>query len=60
MLKYIGHCFHVMNRKIHKSVRMDDRIHKYIMQQDGRNFSDKLENLVIDYARLMNHLEDFR
>ncbi|MCX4323796.1 MAG: hypothetical protein OSJ59_12620 [Lachnospiraceae bacterium] len=53
--KYIDGCFRIMNRRIQKSVRMDSRIYDYIMQQDGQNFSDKLENLVIDYSRLMGH-----
>lgn len=50
--KYVGDCTHIMNRKIQKSIRMDSRIYKYIMQQDGQNFSDKFENLVIEHARL--------
>lgn len=39
---------------------MDDRIYEYVMRQDGKNFSDKLENLVLDYARLTGHLDIFR
>lgn len=60
MRKYLGHSFHLVNRDIHKSVRMDDRIYEYVMRQDGKNFSDKLENLVLDYARLTGHLDIFR
>ena len=45
-------------REIHKSVRMDERIYNYIMQFDGRNFTDKLENLVINHAELTGHLAD--
>ncbi len=50
--KCIDGCFRVIRRNIQKSIRLDDRIYGYIMQQDGQNFSDKLENLVIDHARL--------
>ncbi|MCX4353818.1 MAG: hypothetical protein OSJ60_19700 [Lachnospiraceae bacterium] len=56
--KYIDGCFRIMNRRIQKSVRLDDRIYRYIMQHDGKNFSDKLENLVLDHVRLTGHLDD--
>ena len=56
--KYIDGCFRIMNRRIQKSVRLYDRIYRYIMQHDGKNFSDKLENLVLDHVRLTGHLDD--
>lgn len=56
--KYVGGCYHIMNRQIQKSIRMDSRIYNYIMHQDGQNFSDKLENLVLNHVRLTGHLDD--
>lgn len=53
-----GRAVCAFNRDIQKSVRMDSGIYSYIMQQKGKNFSDKLENLVIDHARLTGRLED--
>lgn len=45
-------------RNVHKSVRMGDRIYKYIMRFEGSDFADKLENLVIHHARLTNMSAD--
>lgn len=49
-------CF--FDRDVHKSIRMDSGIYNYIMQWNGKNFSDKLENLVLDHARLTGYLDD--
>lgn len=48
----------IFDRKIQKSIRMDRDIYYYIMQISGKNFSDSLENLVLDHARLTGHLKD--
>lgn len=45
-------------RNIHKSIRLDSRIFRYIMQAEGPDFADKLENLIIDHSRLTNRLSD--
>ncbi len=47
-------------RDVQKSVRLDARIYGYIMQSDGRNFTDKLENLVINHAELTGRLSDLK
>lgn len=52
----VGFCY--FNREIQKSVRMDNDIFVYIMQIEGKNFSDRLENFVLDHARLTGHLDD--
>lgn len=44
-------------RDIQKSVRLDSRVHRYIMQLDGSDFADKLENLVIDHAKFTGKSE---
>lgn len=48
------------NRDIHKSLRMDSRAYNYIMQHEGNGFSDKLENLIIEHARLTGREEDYK
>lgn len=45
-------------RDIQKSVRLDSRVYRYIMQFEGSDFTDKLENLVIDHARLTGKSEE--
>lgn len=35
-------------KNVQKCVRMSDRVNKYIDQYRGANFSEKLENLVLD------------
>lgn len=45
-------------RDIQKSVRLDSRVYRYIMQSEGSDFADKLENLVIDHARLTGKSEE--
>ena len=52
MRKLIGS--HIVNFKksVHMSVRLDCSIYEYIMSIDGNNFSDSLQNLVIDHAKL--------
>lgn len=45
-------------RDIQKSVRLDSRVHRYIMQFNGSDLADKLENLVIDHARLTGKSEE--
>lgn len=52
MRKYIGNRVINFIKNVHVSVRLDDRIYKYIMSVDGKNFSDKLENLVIEHAEI--------
>ncbi len=52
----VGFCY--FNREIQKSVRMDKDIYAYIMQIEGKHFSDRPENLVLDHARLTGHLDD--
>lgn len=52
MRKFIGSHIVDFKREVHVSVRLDHRIYKYIMSFDGNNFSDSLENLVIDHAKL--------
>lgn len=44
-------------KEIHKSLRMTEQVYIYIMQQDGDNFSDKFENLVMDHARLAGRMD---
>lgn len=60
MRKYVDGYVVNYKREVHKSIRLDDRIYKYIMQLSGENFSDKLENLVIDHAKLTDRLMDVR
>lgn len=55
---YRGLVFCYFNREIQKSVRMDNDIFGYIMQIEGKHFSDRMENLVLDHARLTGHLDD--
>lgn len=45
-------------RDIQKSVRLDSRVCRYIMQFKGSDFADKLENLVIDHAELTGKSEE--
>lgn len=45
-------------RDIQKSVRLDSRIYRYIMQSEGSDFTEKLENLVIDHAGFTDKLSD--
>lgn len=58
MRKYVGGYIVRYGREIHKSIRMDGRVYNYIMQSDGRDFSDRLENLVIGHAGLTDRLMD--
>ena len=58
--KFIGSFDVRFNRNVQKSIRMDDSIYEYIMAFYGSNFSDKLENLVVDHAKLTDHLKDIR
>lgn len=60
MRKYVDGYVVNYKREVHKSIRLDDRIYNYIMQLSGENFSDKLENLVIDHAKLTDRLMDVR
>lgn len=53
-----GKCNFWTKRDVHKSVRMDDRIYRYIMKTDGSCFADKLENLVIEHAGLTDCVSD--
>lgn len=54
-LKTINH-FHVGESKnIQKSVRFHPLVYEYIMSYRGDNFSDKLENIVVDHATLNNY-----
>ena len=49
-LKTINH-FHVgKSKNIQKSVRFHPLVYEYIMSYRGDNFSDKLENIVVDHA----------
>lgn len=52
MRKFIGSHIVDFKREVHVSVRLDHRIYKYIMSVEGNNFSDSLENLIIDHAKL--------
>ena len=38
-------------KSIQKSIRLRPVIYDYIMTFPGKNFSDKLENLVIEYGK---------
>lgn len=42
----IGHC----RKRVQKSVRLHESVYEYIMNIEGNNFSDKLENLVISHS----------
>lgn len=39
-------------KKIQKSVRFRYFVYEYVMKFNGKNFSDKLENIIIEHARL--------
>ncbi len=58
MRKVIGS--HIVNfrKNVHVSVRLDRGIYEYIMSIDGNNFSDSLENLVIDHGKLTGRQSD--
>lgn len=58
MRKFVGN--HIINFKksVHVSVRLDRGIYEYIMSVEGVNFSDSLENLVIDHAKLTGRIND--
>lgn len=37
-------------KSIQKSVRFNSLVYEYIEAFEGKNFSDKLENIIIEYA----------
>ena len=43
-------------KNIQKSVRLSDRVVKYIDNYRGGNFSERLENLVLDYEERQEQL----
>lgn len=45
-------------REIHKSIRLDKRIYRYVMSMDGDDFTKKFENLVIDHAKMTDRISD--
>ena len=49
LLRFNGHLIDIESKSIQKSVRFRQSIYDYIMAFPGKNFSDKLENLVIEY-----------
>lgn len=53
----VGNRCSFFKRDIHKSVRLDERVYRYIMECKGNDFPDKLENLVIDHAQLTGRSE---
>lgn len=56
--RVFGIHYSYFKRDIHKSIRLDSRIFRYIMETEGSDFADKLENLVIDHARFTNRSSD--
>lgn len=58
MRKLLGSHLVNFKKNVHVSVRLDRGIYEYIMSIDGNNFSDSLENLVIDHAKLTSRLFD--
>lgn len=53
-----GNRYVSFKRDVHKSVRLDSRIFRYIMQTGGSGFADSLENLVIEHARFTGRSSD--
>lgn len=56
--KIFGSYYVNFKRDVHKSLRLDSRVYRYIMQIDGSDFADSLENLVIQHARLIGRSEE--
>lgn len=56
--KFIGSHILLMKKDVHASVRFDSRIYSYVMGFEGRNFSDRLENLILDHAELSDRSLD--
>lgn len=50
--KYINNMAIGGLKKIQKSVRFRYFVYEYVMKFNGKNFSDKLENIIIEHARL--------
>ncbi len=48
--RFKGFCIGFQSKSIQKSVRFRPVIYDYIMTFPGKNFFDKLENLVIEYG----------
>lgn len=51
-MKTINHFLIGKSKNIQKSVRFHPLVYEYIMSYRGDNFSDKLENIVVDHATL--------
>ncbi len=56
--KYFGNFVIDFKRNIHKSIRLDERIYRYVMSMDGDDFTKKFENLVIDHAKMTDRVSD--
>lgn len=54
----LGNYIVTFRREIHKSIRLDERIYRYVMNMDGDDFTKKFENLVIDHAKMTDRVSD--
>lgn len=48
--KYIKNRYLGKSKSIQKSVRFHSLVYEYIKAFEGKNFSDKLENIIIEHA----------
>lgn len=53
--KFVGNIGICGLKGIQKSVRFHSFVYQYIMNFHGKNFSDKLENIIIEHANLTSN-----